>query len=216
MDSYQLEYVVNNQVSHSVTNHTSGIYHNYVKRALDIVITLLGMIVAAPIVVIFAVAVMVETSGSPFYLQERLGLRGKKFNIVKLRSMVVNAEKNGFQWAAKNDSRVTKVGAFIRKTRIDELPQLLNIMRGDMSIVGPRPERSYFTNQFNNEIPGFIDRLVVKPGLTGWAQINGGYDITPKQKLELDMQYIHNLSWRMDLRIMVRTVKVIFNGDGAR
>lgn len=130
--------------------------------------------------------------------------------------MGVDAEKNGAQWAQKNDPRVTKVGAFIRKTRIDELPQLWNILIGEMSLVGPRPERPLFTAQFNEEIPGFIDRLKVTPGLTGWAQINGGYDISPEEKINLDRYYINNQSYWLDIKIVLKTVKVCVTGNGAR
>ncbi|WJQ05439.1 sugar transferase [Geobacillus stearothermophilus] len=167
-------------------------YYPYVKRFLDILLSLLALPIAIPIILIFAVIIKLETPGPAFFLQERVGLHGKYFKVIKLRSMGVNAEQNGAQWAAKNDPRVTKVGAFIRKTRIDELPQLFNVLKGDMSLIGPRPERPMFTAQFNEEIPGFIDRLQVKPGITGWAQVNGGYDITPKEKLELDRYYINN------------------------
>ncbi|WPZ20157.1 sugar transferase [Geobacillus subterraneus] len=167
-------------------------YYPYVKRFLDILLSLLALPIAIPIILIFAVIIKLETPGPAFFLQERVGLHGKYFKVIKLRSMGVNAEKNGAQWATKNDPRVTKVGAFIRKTRIDELPQLFNVLKGDMSLIGPRPERPMFTAQFNEEIPGFIDRLQVKPGITGWAQVNGGYDITPREKLELDCYYINN------------------------
>lgn len=112
--------------------------------------------------------------------------------------------------------RVTKVGSFIRKTRIDEIPQLFNVLKGDMSIIGPRPERPIFTEKFNEEIPGFIDRLQVKPGLTGWAQVNGGYDLTPREKWELDMYYIENRGVKLDTLIILKTIKVILTGDGAR
>ena len=167
-------------------------------------------------ILIFAVIIKLETPGPAFFLQERVGLHGKYFKVIKLRSMGVNAEKNGAQWATKNDPRVTKVGAFIRKTRIDELPQLFNVLKGDMSLIGPRPERPMFTAQFNEEIPGFIDRLQVKPGITGWAQVNGGYDITPREKLELDRYYINNMSFWLDLKIILKTIKVCITGDGAR
>lgn len=130
--------------------------------------------------------------------------------------MYIDAEKNGAQWAKKNDARVTKIGAFIRRTRIDEIPQLINMLKGDMSLVGPRPERPIFTEQFNKEIPGFKNRIVVKPGITGWAQVNGGYDISPKEKLEFDIYYIKNLSLFMDVKIIFKTIKVIFTGEGAR
>nr|WP_049775796.1 exopolysaccharide biosynthesis polyprenyl glycosylphosphotransferase [Geobacillus sp. C56-T3] len=191
-------------------------YYPYIKRFLDIVFSLLALPVAIPIIVIFAIIIKLETPGPAFFLQERVGLYGKYFKVIKLRSMEVNAEKNGAQWAAKNDPRVTRVGAFIRKTRIDELPQLFNVLKGDMSLIGPRPERPMFTAQFNEEIPGFIDRLQVKPGITGWAQVNGGYDITPREKLELDRYYIHNMSFWLDLKIILKTIKVCLTGDGAR
>ncbi|WP_139141605.1 sugar transferase, partial [Bacillus anthracis] len=123
---------------------------------------------------------------------------------------------NGPQWANENDSRITKVGSFIRKTRIDELPQLLNILKGDMSFVGPRPEREYFYKQFDAYIPEFKDRLIVKPGLTGWAQINGGYNLDPKEKLKWDMEYIEMKTIRMDIRILCKTVLIVLNGNGAR
>nr|WP_245934730.1 sugar transferase [Anoxybacillus vitaminiphilus] len=188
----------------------------YIKRFFDVLLSLLALPIAVPIIFIFAVIIKLETPGPAFFLQERVGLHGKYFKVIKLRSMGVNAEKNGAQWAAKNDPRVTKVGAFIRKTRIDELPQLFNVLKGDMSLIGPRPERPIFTAQFNEEIPGFIDRLQVKPGITGWAQVNGGYDITPREKLELDLYYINNMSFLLDLKIILKTIKVCITGDGAR
>lgn len=190
--------------------------YNLIKRLLDIVGSLVGLIVAIPLVLIFAVLVRLETPGSPFYAQERLGRNGKKFMIYKIRSMNMDAEKDGAVWAAQGDSRVTKVGKFIRKTRIDELPQILNILLGDMSIVGPRPEREVFTEEFEKTIPGFRSRLLVKPGLTGWAQINGGYDISPEEKLKYDLYYIRNRSMKLDFKILFATIGVIFTGEGAR
>ncbi len=143
-------------------------------------------------------------------------MNGKRFNVFKLRSMVTDAEINGPQWADENDPRITKVGSFIRKTRIDELPQLFNILKGDMSFVGPRPEREYFYKQFDTYIPEFKDRLIVKPGLTGWAQINGGYNLDAKEKLKLDMEYIEMKTIRMDIRILCKTVLIVLNRNGAR
>lgn len=186
------------------------------KRVFDILFSVIALICSSPIILIIAIAIKLETPGPAFFIQERVGLNGKYFNVIKIRSMGVDAEKNGAQWAQKNDPRVTKLGSFIRKTRIDELPQFWNILKGEMSLVGPRPERPVFTAQFNNEIPGFVDRLQVKPGLTGWAQINGGYDITPSEKLDLDRYYIHNKSFKFDLKILLLTVKICITGNGAR
>lgn len=134
-------------------------------------------------------------------------------------SAVVNIsidEYNGAQMAEEDDPRITKIGRFIRKTRIDELPQVINVFKGDMSIIGPRPERPIFVVQFNEEIPGFIERLRVKPGITGWAQVNGGYDISTKEKLDLDMYYINHQSIFLDMKILFKTIKIIFTGEGAR
>ncbi len=127
-----------------------------------------------------------------------------------------DAETNGPQWANENDPRVTKIGRFIRKTRIDELPQFINILMGDMSLVGPRPEREIFIEKFESEVPGFRRRLQVKPGLTGWAQINGGYNVSPYYKLRYDLYYIRNQSIILDIKIMLKTCKVLVTGEGAR
>ncbi|RFU63990.1 sugar transferase [Peribacillus glennii] len=188
----------------------------YIKRIIDLILAAAGLLISLPAILIFSVLIMAETPGSPFYIQKRVGKNGKCFNIIKLRSMRVDAEKNGAKWAEKNDSRITKVGAFIRKTRIDELPQFLMVLKGDMSIVGPRPERPVFVEQFNSDINGFENRLLVKPGLTGLAQVNGGYDISPKEKLHYDLEYIKNLSFALEMKIILKTFKVILTGDGAR
>lgn len=197
-------------------SNTKSSAYLYVKRFFDIILSMFGLFIAAPIIFITAILIKLETPGSAFFLQERVGLNGKNFMIIKLRSMGVDAERNGAQWAEKNDPRVTKIGSFIRMTRIDELPQLVNVLLGDMSLVGPRPERPVFTEQFNIKYPGFKDRLAVKPGLTGWAQVNGGYDITPGEKLELDRYYIKNINIFLDVTILIKTVKVCLTGVGAR
>ncbi|WP_340371774.1 sugar transferase [Peribacillus sp. FSL E2-0218] len=186
------------------------------KKIIDFVLALIGLLITLPILLFFCLAIIIESKGSAFFFQERVGLNGELFYIIKLRSMYINAEKNGAQWALKDDPRVTKVGSFIRKTRIDELPQLINVLKGEMSLIGPRPERPVFTQQFNEEISGFEKRLIVKPGITGWAQVNGGYDISPEEKLSLDIYYIRNLSILTDIKIIFKTVKVVITGDGAR
>jgi len=192
-----------------------GWYEVY-QRVFDIIVSTVGLIISVPVILIFGIAVKLETPGPMFYMQERVGKDGRLFRVVKLRSMVNDAEKNGAQWAEKDDPRVTRVGRFIRKTRIDELPQLINVLLGDMSIIGPRPERPKFVMEFNEQIPGFIERLCVKPGLTGWAQVNGGYDVKPAEKLALDLYYIENRSVKLDILIMIKTICVMFSGSGAR
>lgn len=185
-------------------------------RIIDIIASIFGIILGLPIICIFGILIKLEDGGPILYKQERLGIYGEAFQLYKIRSMRMDAEKFGAQWAEKNDPRILKVGRFIRKTRIDEIPQLFNIIKGDMSIIGPRPERPIFTQQFEEEIPGFIDRLLVKPGLTGLAQVNGGYEITPKEKLMWDLEYIKNRNIVMDFKIILMTVKVVISGDGAR
>lgn len=187
-----------------------------VKRAIDLLLSVIGIMLALPIIVVFAILIVIETPGSPFYVQERVGKNGKCFKIVKLRSMRKDAEKNGAKWAEVNDCRITKVGAIIRKTRIDELPQLISVLKGDMSMIGPRPERPMFTEIFNKEIIGFKDRLLVKPGLTGLAQVNGGYNISAKEKLYYDLEYIRNLTFTLEVKILLKTFKVVLTGEGAR
>ena len=193
-----------------------GAIFDFYQRVLNIILSLIGLAIGIPLVIIFGIRIKIEDNGPITYKQERLGKGGKRFYIYKLRSMRTDAEKFGAQWAEKDDPRITKVGRFIRKTRIDEIPQLFNILKGDMSLIGPRPERPQFTEQFNREIPGFINRLSVKPGLTGWAQVNGGYDMTPAEKLVEDIYYIKNRSVLLDFKIIFKTVAVVLTGDGAR
>lgn len=193
-----------------------GAIFDFYQRVLNIILSLIGLAIGIPLVIIFGIRIKIEDNGPITYKQERLGKGGKRFYIYKLRSMRTDAEKFGAQWAEKDDPRITKVGRFIRKTRIDEIPQLFNILKGDMSLIGPRPERPQFTEQFNREIPGFINRLAVNPGLTGWAQVNGGYDMTPAEKLVEDIYYIKNRSVLLDFKIIFKTVAVVLTGDGAR
>ena len=191
-------------------------FYSKIRRVIDFIISLLSLVIVIPIILITSIFIMLESPGNPFYVQSRMGLMGKEFNLIKLRSMRTDAEKNGAQWADKNDPRITKVGRFIRKTRIDELPQIFNVLKGDMSIIGPRPERQIFVEEFVKYIPNFPKRLEVKPGLTGWAQVNGGYEITPEEKLRLDLFYIENRRFLLDVKIVLRTIQIIFTGEGAR
>jgi len=208
--------MVNHTYTATYSKMNKSTFYIAAKRLFEIVFCIGLFLFTLPVFVLTALAIKLESPGPIFYRQERNGLGGKTFYVIKFRSMRVDAEKNGPQWADKNDSRVTRVGQFIRKTRIDELPQLFNVLRGEMSLIGPRPERPVFTEQFEKEIPGFKKRLQVKPGLTGWAQVNGGYDITPKEKLALDLYYIENQSFALDLQILLKTIWVVLSGSGAR
>jgi lipopolysaccharide/colanic/teichoic acid biosynthesis glycosyltransferase len=190
--------------------------YGYFKRIFDFVLALAAVIITLPVMAVICLCVILETGGSPVYVQERLGIGGTSFRIYKIRSMYTNAEASGPRLAEADDSRITQVGRFIRKTRLDELPQLFNILKGDMSFVGPRPERFHFTRMFMEQIPGFAGRLKVKPGLTGLAQIMGGYDITPSEKLKLDMEYIRSRSLWFDIKILIKTIPVALNCKGAR
>ncbi|PEJ58418.1 MULTISPECIES: exopolysaccharide biosynthesis polyprenyl glycosylphosphotransferase [unclassified Bacillus (in: firmicutes)] len=193
-----------------------SIFYSFIKRTMDIVFALFAFVISLPFVLFFIALIKIDSPGPALFIQERVGLNGKIFNIYKLRTMRMDAEVNGPQWASTDDPRITKLGHFLRKTRIDELPQFVNVLRGDMSLVGPRPERAFFLVKFNHEVPGFTNRLTVKPGLTGWAQVNGGYELSPKEKLVLDLHYIEHQSIVLDIRIMFKTIKVVLTGEGAR
>lgn len=186
------------------------------KRSMDIITSLFLLLLLSPILAIFCILIPIFSTGNPFFFQQRLGQNGKTFTVVKLRSMCLDAEKNGPQWANKEDPRVTKVGVFIRRTRIDEIPQLLMVLKGDMSLIGPRPEREYFYKKIDKFLPTFKNRLLEKPGLTGWAQVNGGYDLTPEEKLTLDLYYSQHKSLAMDIKILLLTLLIVFTGNGAR
>ena len=190
-----------------------------VKRILDIVVAATLLVCTLPVTLLTALAVKLDSKGPVFYSQERIGLYGKRFMVHKFRTMFTDAEKNGAQWATKNDPRITRVGRFLRKTRIDELPQLLCVLKGDMSMVGPRPERAVFIEKLREQIPFYIGRLKMKPGLTGWAQVRYHYDTSledVQRKLEYDMYYYENMSLLLDLQILFRTVYVVLTGKGAQ
>lgn len=187
------------------------------KRVCDIIFGTIFGIISLPVILIFGILIKVTSKGPVFFKQKRVGYMGKPITIVKLRSMRNNAEKKtGAVWARKNDPRITPVGRFMRKTRVDELPQFWNIIKGDISLVGPRPERFVLTQKFYEEWPDFPRRLRIIPGLTGYAQIHGGYDLKPNEKCKLDNYYIDHYSLIWDLKIAINTFKIIFTGDGAR
>lgn len=193
-------------------------FHLYdsVKRIGDVSLSILLFLVLSPLICILAILIKLDSSGPVIFSQERLGKDGAPFLIYKFRSMKVDAEKDGPQWASENDDRCTRVGKVLRKARLDEIPQLLNILEGDMSFVGPRPEREYFYKKFESYIPEFRNRLAVKPGLTGLAQVNGGYDLRPEEKIVYDMKYIEQKSFRLDIECMLMTFTLIFTHKGAR
>lgn len=186
------------------------------KRSFDAVMSVLLLALLAVPMLLLAACIRLDSPGPAIYKQDRLGKNGVPFMIYKFRTMYTDAEKDGPQWARENDSRCTRLGRVLRLSRIDELPQLVNVLKGEMSFVGPRPERAYFYDLFSTSIDGFDRRLKVIPGITGWAQVNGGYYLLPEEKLRYDMEYIGNMSLKMDLVCILRTVSVIFSHDGAR
>ncbi|MBF0464757.1 MAG: sugar transferase [Nitrospirae bacterium] len=197
----------------------NNIYNAKLKHIVDKIISVAILIVTAPVAALTAVLIKLDSRGPVFFTQERVGFNGQTFKIIKFRSMKADAETNGAVWASSNDPRVTKVGKFIRKFRIDELPQLINVLRGEMSFIGPRPERPDFVQGFNSSIPYYSLRHSVRPGITGWAQIKyrygASYDDTVI-KLQYDLFYIKRLSFLLDLLIMFETVKTVLFGKGAR
>ena len=190
-----------------------------VKRVMDICIAVFLLIITSPLLLLTAIAIKLDSKGPVFYKQQRIGLYSRPFTVYKFRSMRTDAEKDGPQWAKKNDSRITRVGKIIRKFRIDEVPQLLCVLQGDMSMVGPRPERSVFIEELRKTIPFYASRLKMKPGLTGLAQVRHHYDNDiedVKIKLGYDIYYLSNASILLDIQILIRTIYVVITGKGAQ
>lgn len=190
-----------------------------VKRGIDIFCSLAGLVLLSPLSLAVGLAIKFESEGPVFYRQERIGEDGMPFNILKFRSMRVDAEKDGPVWAAANDERITKVGRIIRKLRMDEIPQMINVLKGEMSFVGPRPERPFFVQYLQKEIPFYFHRHTVKPGITGWAQICHPYGASKEaalEKLKYDLYYIKHMSASLDIRILLKTIKVVLLGRGSR
>ncbi len=217
-----------------------GIYLDF-KRVFDVVISVIALAIFGLILPLLSLIIKLDSPGPTFYSQDRVGINrrrknrrggerskddrrkvlqpGSPFQVHKLRTMGVNAESGGPQWAAKNDVRVTRVGRFLRKTRLDEVPQFWNVLKGEMSLIGPRPERLVFVRQLEKDIPEYHDRLLVLPGITGLAQVINGYDDSldsVRRKVELDRQYITNSGFSQEGRILFNTIGVVLKGDGAR
>jgi len=190
------------------------------KRAVDVMISVVGLVVSTPLMFLIAGAVKLDSRGPALFRQQRVGQNGRIFVLNKFRSMCADAERtSGPVWASRGDARVTRVGRFLRRTRLDELPQLVNILIGDMSFIGPRPERPEFVQLLQRRIPFYMERLSVKPGLTGWAQVRHHYAASPEdalEKLQYDLYYIKNLSMFLDLLILLATIQVVLFGRGAR
>lgn len=189
------------------------------KRIIETLLVLSLMPLWLPVMLITGIIIKLESEGPMFFIQERVGQGNKDFKVYKLRSMCKDSEKDGAQFAQANDMRITRVGHFIRKTRLDEIPQFINILKGDMSLIGPRPEQRAFVNQFEKEIPFYSYRHVVKPGISGWAQVVHGYAADAedtKVKIEHDFYYIKHFSLWLDILIVVKTIKTILTGFGAR
>ncbi len=202
-----------------MVRYTRRRFHEF-KRLYDIIVGSMGLVVSTPIIIFTAIVIKIVSPGPVFYTQERVGLKGRAFKIYKMRTMKLNAEKEtGAVWAQENDPRLIRYGALIRKTHIDELPQLFNVLKGDMSIVGPRPERPIFVKKLDREIVDYTKRLKVRPGITGLAQVWNKYDETlydVRKKVKYDLLYIREMCLLVDLRILLRTVLISARGKGAR
>jgi len=190
-----------------------------VKRVIDILLVLFSLPLTLPLMAATALAIRLESPGGALFTQNRVGQGGREFKIYKFRSMVCDSEKHGAQLAQEGDARVTRTGRFIRKTRLDELPQFFNILKGDMSLIGPRPEQKYFVDAFERSIPFYSYRHIVKPGLSGWAQVTQGYagnEDETQIKIEHDFYYIKHFSFSLDVLILFKTLHTIVTGFGAR
>ena len=193
-----------------------GLGYRFIKRAFDIISCSAALVVLAIPMAVIATMVKRESPGPAFYAQTREGRGGRPFRLYKFRSMYTDAEARGAQWALDDDPRITPLGKKLRNSRLDEIPQFWNVVRGDMSLVGPRPERPAFCAAFRERIDGWDQRTLVRPGITGLAQVEGGYELLPKEKAAIDIDYIEHRSLLLDLKIMLRTLGVLRTGEGAR
>lgn len=197
----------------------TGASYETIKRAIDLFLILISLPILLPLAVFVAFAIRLESRGPILFRQARVGRFGKPFVMLKFRSMVRDSEKNGAQFASLKDPRITRVGAFLRRTRLDEIPQLWNVLLGEMSLVGPRPEQVHFVRRFEQEIPDYVSRHLALPGITGWAQIHGGYafDVkTTRKKLRYDLFYIERRSTLLDVQILLKTIRIVLTGRGHR
>lgn len=199
-----------------VSHVNGGLLYRAAKRTFDVAACSVALAILALPMAAVALKIKSESPGPVFYAQEREGLNGKPFKLYKFRSMYADAESRGARWAAGDDPRITPFGHVLRKTRLDEVPQFWNVVRGDMSLVGPRPERPVFCAAFRERIDGWDQRTMVRPGITGLAQIRGGYELLPKEKSRIDIEYIETRSALLDLKIMLGTLGVLKTGEGAR
>jgi sugar transferase (PEP-CTERM system associated) len=191
----------------------------FFKRCSDLALSIIMLTVFSPLMVVISLLIKMDSKGPAIFSQERVGYKKKKYFLYKFRSMVQNAEENGPVWAQVDDNRVTRLGKWMRKYRIDELPQLFNILKGEMSFIGPRPEREFFVEELESTVPYYGNRFYVKPGLTGWAQVNYPYGATVEdalEKLNYELFYVKNMSMLLDITILIRTVKTVLFGQGAR
>ena len=220
-ENFKVMHYINSDEIDFITNSSFSkkeFFNSSIKRFGDILLSSVLIILTTPFLFITFILIWIDDGLPIFYWQERSGLNGKKIRIFKLRSMVKDAEKMGAKWAISNDERVTKVGSFLRKFRIDELPQLISVFKGDMSLIGPRPERPLFDKEIINHIPNYKLRLLCKPGLSGWAQVNYPYGASiedAKNKFNYDAYYIFNSSLKLDFYILVKTIKLILSGNGS-
>ncbi|MCE9585346.1 exopolysaccharide biosynthesis polyprenyl glycosylphosphotransferase [Candidatus Nomurabacteria bacterium] len=206
--------LMDNEIALNILENKKNIVFNSIKRLTDIIFSITILIITLPVTIITALLIFIEDRKNIFYKQIRVGYKKKKFNIIKFRSMNINAEKNGAVWAIEKDPRTTFVGKIIRKLHIDEIPQMINILKGDISLIGPRPERPEFVEILEKEIPFYFLRQTIKPGFTGWAQIKFRYArsvVDSREKFEYDLYYINNWNLFLDLGILIKTIQIIFS-----
>jgi len=216
-EKYLKKFNIHSRNGSHALQETRGLLFEVAKRALDVVCASLTLVLLSPILILVSILMKLDSRGSILYLQRRVGLKGKEFTVYKFRTMVEGAEKDKALWAELEDPRVTRLGRLMRKLRIDELPQLFNVLKGEMSIVGPRPERPEFVRELAEKIPHYHERHLVKPGITGWAQINFRYGASvddSAEKLKYDLYYIKHRSIPFDLYIMLKTIGVVLRGKG--